>query len=149
LYGILCIEYPDLKQWVLGFCSEEDIPKWRSEGWRFLEVAFLNQKGMDTFNQAVNELKYGLTNSMGHVKWKSNFLMIQERDRRTEQINLRNERSERQYSGIMEGQGYVAPGDARGTTESSYEEEHFTAKEDGTPPKRRGRPPGSKNKKKG
>ena len=141
MYGMLVAEYPWLSDWKLGFCSKTDVPEWRSEGWVFLEVADLGDEQMESFNEATS-LRFGLTSSDGHVRWRDNYLMIMPTEFRKKQVAARSERSERQFR-QSQSKEYVAPGDARGSSEASYEEGQAVVNPDGKSAKRRrGRPPG-------
>ena len=128
-------EYHWMDDFEFGFCSEADIPNWLTQGWVFLDTSHFDVSQM---NEVVG-IRFGLTDAGGHIKFRENYIMIQPKDFRDKLKKRRNEEAEAAYKANIQGTKYVAPGDARGESETTLEENSFTV---ASPEQKRvGRPP--------
>lgn len=148
-------EIPWLNDFNMGFCVAEDLPEWMTMGWQHLETSHLGDT--DEWNRAI-ALRFNISDAGGHVKYRDNYLMIMPKDYREKLKRIRNEAAERDFENAVEQTAsYAHPQDERyaemkeASAElsevSGYRVQAEGAAESGAKPKR-GRPPGSKNKKK-
>lgn len=146
-------EMPDFKRFKFGFFSGNDVPEMHSMGWVHLESHMFD---VEEWNKAVG-LRFGLTNTEGLVKYRENYIMIMDMTYRKRLENVRIDESERELATSLEGvSSYAHPSDSRygemkaaskdlGGVELTRVQAEGQAPS-GAEPKKRGRPPGSKNK---
>jgi len=140
---LLAKEYSWAKEYKFGFCDKDEIPEWRSKGWGHVRMEWLDT-GADTLNRAL-PLRFGITDDgAGNVRWRDNWLMLMPLTLRKEVVDARNRASEEAFASAVQNQRYVADGDARGDSESSFEERTVRTAPTESPKKKRGRPPKNK-----
>ena len=126
-------EYVWMGEFEFGFFSEEDIPERLTQGWVFLDTSHFDASKL---NEVVG-IRFGLTDTDGHIKFRDNYIMIQPKDFRKKLVRRRNEESEAMHKAQTSGQKYIAPGDVNGDSESEYvEEARFTVRADQAKPGR-------------
>jgi len=118
--------YPDLKSLKFGFCSEEDMPEWQSQGWRPIPPELFD---VEEFNASSIPARFGLNESGGLIKWRHNYLMVMGKDFRAALMDARHQQHENYYEKSVGDRRYVAPEDPRRkdmleVAESTLEEEH-------------------------
>jgi hypothetical protein len=139
-------EYPWMRKFNVGFCSESDLSHWRTLGWEHLRTEHFD---IDNFNAAI-ALRFGLTDDGGVIKYNNNWLMIQPKDFRKRVIQSRNDAFEDFYKKTTSSQGGAPEQDPRkreldALSGSKLEETRVrTEQKEEEKPKRRGRPPKNK-----
>jgi len=116
---ILTAEIPWMKDFKIGFCSEDDLAEWTSQGWRPLMTKDFGDEGFKTFNESIG-LRFNLSDAAGMVKFRQNIIMIMEKDYREKLENLRNEEFERYYEAVTDQKAYVHPEDPRSEEMREY-----------------------------
>jgi hypothetical protein len=152
-------EFSWLKDFDFGFCVAEDLAEWTSLGWRYLCVSDF-EIDLDEWERAVGT-RFGLTDAGGHVKWRDNYVMIQHKDFREKLLKERYKRADEATRRALEATAYADPRDPSYQENLQYSKDHTKFEsdlgrnirdepeaEEEAVPKRRGRPPGSKNKQK-
>ena len=94
---------PDLQQFIIGHCSEDDIPTWKTIGWVHMRRDHFE---VDNFNEAIG-LGLGLDDSSGVIKFRDNFLMIMPKDYRKRVTDKRNEVFEDSYERMSRQVGTI------------------------------------------
>ena len=147
-------EMPEFERFTFGFCSKSDVPEWHTMGWIHLKPDMFD---ITEWNQAIG-LRFGLTDNAGLIMYRDNYIMIMDKGYRDRLENVRLDETERDFARSIEGaSAYAHPSDSRhgemlaaskelGGLEISRVQAEGTAAS-GAEPKKRGRPPGSKNKK--
>ena len=140
---------PDLMKFEIGFCSETDIPLFKTIGWVHMRRDHFE---VDNFNQAIG-LGLGLDDSSGVIKFRDNFLMIMPKDYRERVKNMRNIVFEESYERMSRATGTIVDrNDPEGEAlledakqfDYGLKEEQFSMSPK-VEPKRRGRPPKNKD----
>ena len=153
---ILLRKYYDwAKPLTFGFKSEDDVNEARSRGWKHVQTSFFAEN--NAFND-INEMvstPFGLIDHAGVIKCKNNFLMMMSQEFRDDEMRIRHESYEESVADSLIGSAYANPSDpeyarmkelAEGLTTGEAYTVRSKPVEDEPKPKR-GRPPGSKNKK--
>lgn len=140
-----------MKDFQIGFFSEEDIPEMTSLGWRPLMTKDFGEEGFKNFNESVG-LRFNLSDAAGMVRFRNNILMIMDRDYREKLQARRHEEYENYHDTVTRSKAYTHPSDPRaeemeGYAESSLQEAHVVHSDNvpaGQVVKgKRGRPPKS------
>lgn len=126
---ILKSEVPWMREYELGFSTQDDMDNFTALGWKCLRAEHFGEQGIQTFNDTIGS-RFNLVSVDGTVKYKGHYLMLKPKDMRDEQMRQQSENFEEYYSAIA-NQHYVHPRDPRAEemaegSSASMEEEHYT-----------------------
>ena len=132
-------EIPELRAFEFGYCHEAELAMWISVGWRCL---LRDDFEADEFNKVVGS-RFQLTGTDSKLKIMDNYIMIRPLDLSEKMRRRRAEDAQATERAQIEGSSYLPPGLTSDDQQASLESTVVQT------PKKAGRPPGSKNKKKG
>ena len=133
--------YPDLRVVDFGFCQDDDMPEWMSQGWIPLSPDHFD---IDEFNSSDIPARFGLRDVGGVIKWRKNTLMVMGKDFRSDLVDARNRHSDEMYYKSVEGKKYAAAEDPRKNEMIDYSESKLEGQRvqpTQSAQKKRGRPP--------
>jgi len=140
LPALLKREIPELRAFEFGYCHEAELAKWISLGWICL---LRDHFEADEFNKVAGS-RFQLTGTDSKLKIMDNYIMIRPFDLSEKMRVRRGEDAQAIERAQIEGSSYLPPGLTAEDQQATLENTVVRA-----PKKKAGRPPGSKNKKKG
>lgn len=96
---ILWKKYPELRDYVFGFCTSDKIPEWFGIGWRYLDTNWFPD--VESFSAAIGTLLGVMADASGHIKEKENFIMVMPKKLRDRIDKKISEESESYYDDIV------------------------------------------------
>lgn len=107
LEALLHKNIPGLRPFKIGFCSDTDLPTWKTIGWVHMRRDHFK---VENFNEAVG-LGMSLQDDTGVIRHNDNYLMMMPKDYRKRVQAHRNEVFEEQIERTKRAAGHVDPQD--------------------------------------